>query len=74
MGKVFCLKQTVDGSKHYEPENKIIIDVLTAVKIFDDKIGVVQHDKDLTRELCDMWNAKYYNQPQASFQDYQNFK
>lgn len=74
VGKVFCLIQTVDGSKHYAPENKIIIDVPTAVKIFDDKVGVVQHVKDLTRELCDAWNEKYHNQPQASFQEYKNLK
>ena len=74
VGKVFCLIQTVDGSKHYAPENKIIIDVPTAVKIFDDKVGVVQHVKDLTRELCDAWNDKYHNQPQASFQEYKNLK
>ena len=66
MSKVFFLIQTVDGAKHYQPENKIIIDVPSAVKIFDDKIGVVQHVKDLTKELCDTWNQKYFNQPKAS--------
>ena len=66
MGKTFCLIQTIDRSKHYYPENKIVLDVLAAVKIFDDKIGVVQHVKELTKELCDGWNEKYYNKPQAS--------
>jgi hypothetical protein len=58
--------QTVDRSKHYCPENKIFLDVPAALKIFDDKIGIVQHVKELTKELCDSWNDKYFDQPQAS--------
>lgn len=66
MNKAFFMIQTVDRSKHYCPENKIFLDVPAALKIFDDKIGIVQHVKELTKELCDSWNDKYFDQPQAS--------
>ena len=66
VNKAFFMIQTVDRSKHYCPENKIFLDVPAALKIFDDKIGIVQHVKELTKELCDSWNDKYFDQPQAS--------
>ena len=66
VNKAFFMIETVDRSKHYCPENKIFLDVPAALKIFDDKIGIVQHVKELTKELCDSWNDKYFDQPQAS--------
>ena len=73
VNKAFFMIQTVDRSKHYCPENKIFLDVPAALKIFDDKIGIVQHVKELTKELCDSWNDKYFDQPQASLTFTKNY-
>ena len=66
MNKVFFLVETIDRSKHYKPTNKIIIDVQAGVNLFHDRIGLVKHVVELTKDLCDKWNTKYYNQPQVN--------
>ena len=66
VNKVFFLVETIDRSKHYKPTNKIVIDVQAGVNLFHDRIGLVKHVVELTKDLCDKWNTKYYNQPQVN--------
>ena len=67
VGKVFFLIQTIDKSKQYMPENKIVIDVPAGLNIFSDSVGIVNHVKELTEELCKTWNAKYAGKPEVKF-------
>ena len=67
VGKNFFLVETVDNSKHYNPSNKIVIDVQAGVNIFNDRVGIVKHVSDLVNELCAKWNDQYHAQPQVNF-------
>ena len=69
VNKVFFLVETIDHSKHYKPSSKIIIDVQAGVNLFLDRVGIVKHVVELTKELCDKWNAQYYNQPQVNLKE-----
>ena len=66
MGKLFFLVQTVDHAKHYSPENKIVIDIQAGIKILEDKVGILKHVEELTRELCRTWNDAYLDRPQVT--------
>ena len=49
----------------YAPENKLVIDIPSAVNIFEDHVGILKHVQDVAYELCDKWNNTYVNQPQV---------
>ena len=63
MHKLFFVVQTVDNSKYYFPENKIIIDIPAGVKIFQDKVGILKHVTEVANELANRWNKTFVNQP-----------
>lgn len=64
MQRLFFLVQTVDRSKHYAPENKIVIDVKAGVNIFGNGVDILQHVKNLAAELSNDWNKRYLDAPQ----------
>ena len=66
VSRLFFLVQTVDHSKHYAPENKIIIDIPAGLNIFGDTVGILKHVQELTRDLADRWNNRYVNNPKVS--------
>ena len=59
--------QTIDKSKQYMPENKIVIDIPAGLNIFRDTVGIVNHVKELTEELSKTWNAKFAGKPEVKF-------
>ena len=65
MSKFFFVIQTVDKALTYAPENKLVIDIPSAVNIFEDHVGILKHVQDVAYELCDKWNNTYVNQPQV---------
>ena len=67
VSKVFFLIHTIDKSKtSHTPENKIILDVESAVTFFEDKLGILKHVQDVAVDLANKWNENYYDQPKVS--------
>ena len=65
VSKFFFVIQTVDKALSYAPENKIVIDIPSAVNIFEDHVGILKHVQDVAYELCDKWNLTYVDKPQV---------
>ena len=58
--------QTIDRSKSYSPENKIVIDIPAGVTIFEDKLGILSHVKEVALELSQQWNDTYVDKPKVT--------
>ena len=67
VSKYFFVIQTIDRSKSYSPENKIVIDIPAGVTIFEDQLGILKHVKDVAKELADEWNAAFVDKPKVIF-------
>ena len=65
VSKYFFVIQTIDRSKSYSPENKIVIDIPAGVTIFEDQLGILKHVKDVAKELADEWNAAFVDKPKV---------
>ena len=65
MGKFFFLIETIDRSKSYAPENKIVIDIPAGLTIFRDELGILKHVQEVSQELCQNWNAEYVDKPKV---------
>ena len=65
MSKYFFVIQTVDRSKSYSPENKIVIDIPAGVTIFEDQLGILKHVQEVAKELAAKWNETYVNRPKV---------
>ena len=65
MSKYFFVVQTIDRSKSYSPENKIVIDIPAGVTIFEDQLGILTHVKDVAKELAAEWNAAFVDKPKV---------
>ena len=66
VAKYFFVVQTIDGSKSYKPENKLVLDIQAGVTIFEDELGILAHVQEVAKELSDRWNATYVNRPEVS--------
>ena len=66
VNKFFFVIQTVDKALSYAPENKIVIDIPSAVNIFEDHVGILKHVQDVAYELCDKWNLTFVDKPQVN--------
>ena len=65
MSKYFFVIQTVDRSKSYSPENKIVIDIPAGVTIFEDQLGILKHVQEVAKELATKWNETYVDRPKV---------
>jgi len=65
VSKYFFVVQTIDRSKSYSPENKIVIDIPAGVTIFEDQLGILTHVKDVAKELAAEWNAAFVDKPKV---------
>ena len=66
VNKFFFVIQTVDKALSYAPENKIVIDIPSAVNIFEDHVGILKHVQDVAYELFDKWNLTFVDKPQVN--------
>ena len=65
MSKFFFLIQTIDRSKAYSPENKIVVDIPAGISIFQDQVGILDHVKTVARDLAQAWNNAFVDKPKV---------
>ena len=65
MSKFFFLIQTIDRSKAYSPENKIVVDIPAGISIFQDQVGILDHVKEVAKDLAQAWNNAFVDKPKV---------